>query len=106
MRASSLFAATAALMSPFAAADWYLYESTTILAADGTDSTQFQFFSGPPSCSDVLKGDMFDPSDDVSGKKQGIRCKGCSAWGDSINPTEVEINENTGHFSMLDLQTA
>ncbi|KAJ4303424.1 hypothetical protein N0V90_002318 [Kalmusia sp. IMI 367209] len=99
MRAASILAAAAAFMSSLVSADWYLYEGWVIVAVDGSTDERFQIFAGPPSCDDVFNGLVYTPSDDVSGDKEGIRCDGCSPYGEDINPTVVEINEDFGHYT-------
>ncbi|KAF2015578.1 hypothetical protein BU24DRAFT_180719 [Aaosphaeria arxii CBS 175.79] len=105
MRAFSILAATAAIVTP-ALADFYLYASQIHFNQEGTDTDGFLFLAGPPSCEDVYNAVQRTESDDVSGNKHGVRCEDCgSAAGtiddpDSVSPTVVEWNDDDyGHYS-------
>ncbi|KAI0178758.1 hypothetical protein GGR52DRAFT_533317 [Hypoxylon sp. FL1284] len=65
------------------------------------NSWGYQVYDVPPECGDVNNW-IWRKSDDVSGGKYGVRCKGtgdgCDASGDPAGIQELEMNFNSGDF--------
>lgn len=88
----------AAALAPLAAADFYIYSIKNGSANDGmapVNPNGFFFLNAPPDCNDVNNKAIFISSlSDVSGGRQGVRCKGCPDF------EELEFNLDVGHYSM------
>ncbi|KAJ4362888.1 hypothetical protein N0V83_010005 [Neocucurbitaria cava] len=98
MRTASILALATGLIAP-AVADFYVYASVQYITADASNTNDFTFFAGPPSCDDVYNSIGLSPTDDASGG--GVRCKGCStAENNDVKVTELEFKANDyGHYT-------
>ncbi|KAE8142524.1 hypothetical protein BDV38DRAFT_278050 [Aspergillus pseudotamarii] len=88
----------AAALAPLAAADFYIYSIKSGSVNDGmapVNSDGFFFLNAPPDCNDVNNKAIFISSlSDVSGGRQGVRCKGCPDF------EELEFNLEVGHYTI------
>ncbi|KAH9894648.1 hypothetical protein F4778DRAFT_747759 [Xylariomycetidae sp. FL2044] len=92
-----------AMFTTLASADFYIYQTTkTYLAGEISGTAWGYLFSGGPiDCPSVVNGDLVfqGDSDDVSGSKKGVRCKGCFSGQDLPHPSLIEWNNDMGHFT-------
>lgn len=92
---ASLVSATA--LAGIANADFLLYYGMNTHIPDTGSSTGWWAFDGEPSCDDVYNSVHIGSSDDVSGTKWGVRCKGCDGddWtAEDIEELEFNVNIN------------
>ncbi|KAF1965952.1 hypothetical protein BU23DRAFT_560647 [Bimuria novae-zelandiae CBS 107.79] len=100
MRAFTALLSAAALATTVTA-DFYIYRGIQYITVNASTLDSYLFLSAPPSCDDVYNARIFSVSNDVSGGKEGVRCKGCSTAEDpDVQVTELEFNiDEYGHYT-------
>ncbi|KAK5653274.1 hypothetical protein OQA88_9173 [Cercophora sp. LCS_1] len=97
MRFTTTIAASLALLTRLASADFDVYAGTTNSVGEGHFAETWYIFQGEPNCNDAWNAKEYYESDDVSGKyRTGFRCEGKGCWGTN-NPGDIEELEM--HFS-------
>lgn len=102
LRLPPLYLTTLVLLlscTPGVKADFDLYQGFVNIVGGSNQhyyADHWYVFGGEPSCDDAWGANTYGDSDDVSGSKTGVRCRGGGCWGNT-DPANIDLVEM--HFS-------